>query len=88
MRTKKEFCHKCKGPREQTVLGFMPVMFTEDRHRAEWKKSLVCNTCGDINYEPVNNDEIDRAHKRYLKTLLELGIETEESIKEKTGVTL
>lgn len=86
MKEKKEYCGTCKGPRNQAVLGFMPVAFTEAQPKAHWKKTLLCETCGDINYEPVTNEEIKRAHERYLLTLLELGLETEDSIKEKTGV--
>lgn len=88
MKTKKEFCHNCKGPRGQVVMGFMPTIFTEGEYSPNWRKALVCSTCGDMNYEPVNNDEVDRAHERYVRVLVELGLETKKSVKEKTGIEL
>lgn len=88
MRTKTEFCHSCKIQRTQAVLGMMPVMFTEGDAKPIFKKALVCSECGDINYEGVNNSEIRQAHKRYLKTLVDLELETEESVRRKADVEL
>lgn len=88
MRTKLQFCHSCSKQQAQAVLGFMPLMFTEGEAKPTWKKALVCSVCGDINYDSVNNDEVDRAHRRYLSALVELGIETKESVEDKTGVQL
>lgn len=88
MKTKTEFCHNCKIQRTQAVLGMMPIFFTEGSPKPEWKKALVCSECGDINYEGVNNSEVRQAHKRYLRTLVDLGLETEESVRRKADVEL
>lgn len=88
MKIKRQFCHNCTGQRDHAVMGMMPVMFTEGKAKAHWKKTLVCSVCGDINYDTVSNEEVDRAQERYLKVLVQLGLETEQSIRRKTGVAL
>lgn len=88
MRTKTEFCHNCTQQRTQAIIGMMPVMFTEGEPKAHFKKTLVCSECGSINYETVTNQEVDQAHRRYLLTLIELELETKESVRRKADIEL
>lgn len=88
MRIKTEFCHNCGIARDQAVLGLMPTVFTDGDKKPLWKKALLCSECGDLNFDSVTNQEIEQAHERYLKALVELGLETEESVEKKSGVKL
>lgn len=78
MKTETLYCPECDEDREHRPVGFMPTFFTRKDSSDKWENVALCKGCGGITTLPVQSEQITRAHKRYLNTLVDEGIITEE----------
>ena len=80
MRTEERYCSSCGGKTTHVHAGFMPEYFVRDEASDSWENVSMCSECGSLSPLPVEASQVDRAHKRYLRMLVELNIMTQEEI--------
>lgn len=75
-------CQDCRGKTTHQELGFMPVFFTQEESSDEWENVAMCTECGGLSPLPVESEQVNRAHERYLQSLVKYGVMTREEVEE------
>lgn len=69
----------------------MPLRFigrASARDDYDWANCAICNECGGLSVLPVTQEQLEQAHSRYLRLLVQEGIMTKQEVMDSTGVSL
>lgn len=82
-------CYACRSVTTHRLVGFIPLRFVgraKARDGTDWANCAVCTECAGLTEIPVTQEQVKRAHDRYLRSVYEAGIMDAHEIKEETGV--
>lgn len=88
MKARDRYCNGCHDSTEQVDVGLLPTIFTKGDQKSTWVRCTVCSKCGGINTVAPTEKDVQSANRRYSQALVNLGLETEETIENKTGLVL
>lgn len=91
MKTETLQCYACGTETEHVMAGFMPLAFVgrgSARDEYDWANCGMCLECGGLSVLPVSDEQLEAAHDRYIRLLVDYGVMTRSEVERQIGESI